>query len=85
MKAAGKPSPEEQQLVKQAEAEEKEAQAHTVPVRQARLYWSIASLWFAAAVAAQNRFRFLVWGVFMNRAKKWVRKAQESELTAQKL
>jgi hypothetical protein len=84
------PSVEERKLVDQAKAEmlvanEVEERNAPVPERE-RLYWSVASIWFAAAVAAQNRFRFLVWGEYMNRAKTWARKAlgAEIETTASK-
>ena len=75
--------PDEKKLVDQATTEAHAA--HAAEERcdpaadQAKLFWSVASLWFAAAVAAQNRLRFLAWGEYMNRAKRWVEMAQEAD------
>jgi hypothetical protein len=82
--AAKRATAEEQRLVKQAKAEERAANAEERARRPsamqlAKLYWSAASLWFAAAVAAQNRFRFLVWGEYLNNAKAWTKKAVEAD------
>lgn len=75
--------PDEHKLVEQAKAEAKAAntaeEKHLPAANQAALFWSAASLWFAAAVAAQNRLRFLAWGGYMNRAKGWVKKALDAD------